>query len=286
MKDLAYESFRRLSHIRPSTQIAQAANALLTTLFCRKLDLIHVVEHPKCGGSWVRNMLEDYRDSAKFRGDRVIRPNDVVQAHRCYRRSFARPVVVVRDPRDMFVSFYYHETKYTKREESLGVNRYFQHDPTADLRDDFLNYLTVKLTKLTHPKFSYRNFVDSWVAQPNACLVRYEDLLEDCRRELLRILDFANLDIEDDKLTRVINHNSFAQETARRSGRKREPGEADPTSFQRKGIAGDWRNHFNLEACQLLQHFEGGTLSKLGYEKNESWIDRYAATLEVLKVPE
>ena len=53
---------------------------------------------------------------------------------------------------------------------------------------------------------------------------------------------------------------------------KRKAGEEDRSSFLRKGIAGDWKNHFNTEAVNIFDHYAGETLIKLGYEKNHDWV--------------
>jgi hypothetical protein len=46
----------------------------------------------------------------------------------------------------------------------------------------------------------------------------------------------------------------------------RQPGEADPQSFLRKGIAGDWKNHFDEECNRLYCAVAGEALEKAGYE--------------------
>ena len=52
---------------------------------------------------------------------------------------------------------------------------------------------------------------------------------------------------------------------------KREAGKEDRNNFLRKGIAGDWKNHFNEEAANIFHHYAGETLIKLGYEINDDW---------------
>lgn len=42
-------------------------------------------------------------------------------------------------------------------------------------------------------------------------------------------------------------------------------------SFERKGIAGDWKNHFNKESKKLFKEFSSKELIKLNYEKNDNW---------------
>jgi hypothetical protein len=40
----------------------------------------------------------------------------------------------------------------------------------------------------------------------------------------------------------------------------------------RKGVIGDWRNHFTEEACKVFDQFAGNELIRLGYEKDHSWV--------------
>ena len=123
----------RIRNVPLRKRVAQLTNTALTPLLCRPFKLIHVVEHPKCGGTWIRRMIQTYNGSAVYLGERLQRPGDVIQVHRLYRRSYWRPIVLVRDPRDLYVSFYYHETHYQRREKNLAIERYFRHEPSRPL---------------------------------------------------------------------------------------------------------------------------------------------------------
>jgi hypothetical protein len=259
------------------TRVPQLANALLEPLLCRPFGLIHVVEHPKCGGTWVRNMLRSYNGTQAYLADRLIRPHDVIQTHRLYRAWYWRPVVVVRDPRDVFVSQYYHDTHYRRREKGLEIERHFRHDPARPLREDFAAYLEAKLQLRANPSFHYAEFVHSWQNRPRACWVRYEDCLTDAEAELTRILRCFGLPYDRERIRHAVEVNRFENATLARSGRARRPGEADPGEFERKGIAGDWKNHFDARSCELIQRLEGWTLRVLGYERDASWIEPFLA---------
>jgi hypothetical protein len=51
----------------------------------------------------------------------------------------------------------------------------------------------------------------------------------------------------------------------------RERGEEDPSSFFRKGVAGDWRNTFTEEDRRVFKREAGDSLIELGYEVDRSW---------------
>lgn len=256
-------------------RMLQLVNTGIAFAFCRPLGLIHVVEYPKCGGSWVRNMMHTYNGTQRFLSERLVRPRDVIQVHRLFRRSYRRPVVVVRDPRDLYVSFYYHETQYRQREKNLAIEHYFRHDPSRPLREDFASYLEAKLLHPTHPRFTFTQFVHSWMNRPRVCWVRYEDCLAGAETELTRIVRSLGLRFDPERVRQAVELNRFENATRARDGRARRPGEADPGEFERKGIAGDWKNHFSQRSCELIQRHECWTLRVLGYEADASWIGRF-----------
>lgn len=276
---MSREALRRLvvraRNVPLRSRAPQLVNAAITPLVCRPFGLVHVVEHPKCGGTWIRHMLRTYNGTPAYLGDRLIRPGDVIQAHRLYRSWYWRPVVVVRDPRDMYISQYYHDTQYVRREKNLEIERHFRHEPGRPLREDFCAYLEAKLPLRANPPFSYTEFVQSWMNRPRTCWVRYEDCLADPISELTRIVRAYALPYDPERIDNAVEVNRFENATRARTGRSRSAGEADPTEFERKGIAGDWRNHFDRRSCELIQRFEGWTLRELGYEPDRSWIERF-----------
>ena len=256
------------------TRLRQAANVAIAAALGRRLSLVHVVEYPKCGGSWVRNMLADYMGTPRFLDDRLIRRDDVIQVHRLPKPWYRRAVVVTRDPRDMYVSTYYHETQYRQREKHMLIARYFQHDPARPLREDFAAYLDAKLSHYTHPPFMLHEFVRAWQARPGVVWVRYEDCLANSEAALTRVVQALRLPLDPARVRKVVEANSF-QSATRARGMERRPGEGDPGSFERKGVAGDWKNHFDRRSCELLERYECASLRALGYESDASWIGRF-----------
>lgn len=251
------------------------SNVVIEASLPGPLRLAHVAEFPKCGGSWVRNMLRTYRNTELFTHDRLLRRGDVVMAHRLYRRRFRRPIVVVRDPRDLYVSFYYYETAFERRDSSSVLFNHFRHDPQRPVQDDFYEYLRVKLLRPTHPWFYYSQFLDAWLNRPQVCVVRYEDCLAEPHTQLIRMLRFLGEDIDLERVERTLQQTSFSAITQIRYGQSRAPGEEDKGKFHRKGIAGDWKNHFNAAACHLLEQLEGTSLRRLGYEVDAGWVEEF-----------
>jgi hypothetical protein len=100
----------------------------------------------------------------------------------------------------------------------------------------------------------------------NYAEVRYEDLLERPEEEARRLLAFLGADAADDTVKRCVEATSFE-----RLSLGRERGEEDPSSFFRKGVAGDWRETFTEEDRLVFKQAAGDSLIKLGYEGDLDW---------------
>lgn len=70
-------------------------------------------------------------------------------------------------------------------------------------------------------------------------LVRYEDLLGDTPAVFARVVRHFGVVLSPAKLNAIVDRHAFARVTGR------EPGQEDRRSFNRKGVAGDWRNHLS-----------------------------------------
>ena len=259
-----------------NTKYYQMVNGFIVALFGKRLGVSHLVEYPKCGGSWIRNMIQSYLGGKEYLYDRLINRFDVIQTHSLYSRRYCRPIVVVRDPRDVFVSFYYHELRQKKDNNfEPSVFQYFEHNPSLAVEEDFANYFKAKLENVTYPVFSYSEFIASWIDRFDICMVRYEDCLTSCEGELIRIIDYLGLVADSDKINEIADYHSFEAETKRRYGTGRKAGESDASKFQRKGISGDWKNHFNEQSCRLSEKYLSDVLYKLKYEKDSTWISEF-----------
>ena len=69
-----------------------------------------------------------------------------------------------------------------------------------------------------------------------------------------------------ERLLGMVHDNRFETKTA---GRKE--GEEDVTSHYRKGVAGDWRNHFTQQHVDEFKKRYGDLLVRLGYEDSADW---------------
>jgi hypothetical protein len=96
--------------------------------------------------------------------------------------------------------------------------------------------------------------------------VRYEDLLVRPNEEIERLLGFLGVDTNERLVESCVNSASFEK-----LSRGRQRGQEDPSSFYRKGVAGDWRNYFTEEDRRVFKEEAGELLIQLGYEEDLDW---------------
>ena len=81
----------------------------------------------------------------------------------------------------------------------------------------------------------------------------------------------------ENKLNEAIEKSSFKYQTngKRVRGNERKTVHVSPnTGLQtscRKGVPGDWKNHFSQKVCNTLKEKIGDDLIKLGYENTLDW---------------
>ncbi len=243
-----------------------------------KNGIILVSEFPKSGASWLCQMMSDSLNLPFQRNINVKKMPSILHGHIMNHKNFYKVVAVMRDGRDIMVSFYYQMLIKHDRNMAFVVDKYRKKLPFEDFNDieknlpRFIEYMFTEYQKTLIgrgvTKFSWNQFVDNYYEKPNSCCVFYEDMLKDATAELEKVMLFLGQDgkdVDKEKLSSIVNKYSF------RNQAKRKPGEENTKSFLRKGIHGDWKNKFSKEACEVFDHYGGDTLIKLGYEKDHNW---------------
>ena len=104
----------------------------------------------------------------------------------------------------------------------------------------------------------------SWL-HANVLFVKYEDLIADQYNVFEQIIDYCRIDVNRQRLHEIVHYNTFEAATGRR------PGQEDLTAHQRKGVKGDWQNHFSDHVKTQFKKRFGDVLIKTGYESNLNW---------------
>lgn len=115
----------------------------------------------------------------------------------------------------------------------------------------------------------YADWVRSWKANRDperSTILRYEEMLADTVGCLTRVARTFELPSDEKTMIELADRFSFRKMSGGRS-----TGQADPTRFVRKGVAGDWVNHFTPRLRDIYKSAIGDFLIEHGYEKDTSW---------------
>ena len=230
-------------------------------------------EYPKSGGTWIAQMLAAATGMSLVREGRPPLNRYVIHKHTLPGiLSGRRPVVVMRDGRDALLSLYFHAYFLRDRRTTRLTSAFAEALPLRrpeDVRENLPRFIERQLSSPVYPRFTWSEFVERWADRGRSCVVTYEDALLDPERTVRRLL--SHLGVEQHPSTAieevVANYSFRAMTGGRRNG------EADRTSFLRKGVAGDWKNHFSDEAAQIFEALAGSALVTAGYEQDGSWVD-------------
>ncbi|NIA69147.1 sulfotransferase [Pelagibius litoralis] len=158
----------------------------------------------------------------------------------------ARIISTIRDGRDCYVSLWFH--LYPEREPLAAENR-----------ADFLGRIKGHAATWRDTAAKFQKDAADYPGRHFS--LQYERMLEDTAREMTALFDWLGCDTSEATIAEVVRRNSFQ---ALSGGRN--PGETDAKSFLRKGIAGDWKNHFDEECDTLYRDVAGEALAAAGYE--------------------
>ncbi|HYO00118.1 MAG TPA: sulfotransferase domain-containing protein, partial [Actinomycetota bacterium] len=239
------------------------------------------ITHPKAGSQWIRRILMDcvpdlvvptvdqlvanpaMNPSWDFLAQPVM-PGRVYPALYLPKDHFdavegvesARRFLVIRDLRDSLVSGYF-SIRYSHPTDMAHVAEMRAQLETLSFEDGLI--------------LLFDGFCDlcaavqgTWMESGDP-LLRYEDLLLDDVKLLEEVLlDYCGLPVDRALFRDTVERNRFEN----LSGGRR-LGEEDRTSHFRRGLPGDWRNHFTPRVTELFKRRFGDVLIYAGYEDNK-----------------
>ena len=235
--------------------------------------VVHVT-HWKAGSQWVAQILHDCAPERVARPlvgarhflPRALQPGRIYPTVYLPRERFdraqipsnARVFVVIRDLRDTLVSGYFSLLK--SHDMAIGeVHRVRPMLSTMDIEDGLLYLMEHWLSDSARIQLS-------WL-EAGQRLIRYEDLVENDLALFDNLLrEECGLPLSKQQVRSIILANRFERYTG---GRAR--GEEDQGHHFRKGVAGDWKNHFTERVTAAFKARYGGLLVATGYEPDLDW---------------
>jgi len=148
----------------------------------------------------------------------------------------AKVVYVLRDPRDTLVSFFH----YLNSEALYGTNPGLANQRCRDFSEflrrpatDYLRMGFFEDANFDNVVGRWASHTHGWLARPEVCVLRYEDLKSDYRACVRRACRSVGL------LPRLRQQAVGLQDGA--------------SILPRKGVVGDWKNMFTVEDEEFLQ---------------------------------
>jgi hypothetical protein len=215
---------------------------------------------PKSGNVWVVSLLADYtglppchpiQDEATSGVGMCHLPAPVLPACRL---DFLHGIYLVRDFRDLVVSYFYN-----------GMTAWFRDDLPNYHYDTLEEFYFEWFLPRVVPYHDVHNHDDGFMRY-GLPILRYEKLYDDPIREFTRLVKRLGLPYNDERVMFTVEKNRF--EALKRTGVKLDR-TVPPTHF-RKGGYGGYRQELPRSVLRHINREFGNLLTRFGYELDEA----------------
>ena len=274
---------------RKATQIVAQVGLVLTgrQIAGRNLtvfpDDVFLTSYPRSGNTWTRFLIGNlvYQDEPVtfanietripeiyFQSDRRMRalPRPrILKSHECFQPHYPRIIYIVRDPRDVAVSFYHHNVKAGNIPDGYPMEDFTPRFVAAEF----------------DPKWgSWSDHVLSWLTlrrdYPGFILLRYEDMKKNPAQELARLAtfleqcSFRKIEGSPERLQRAIDLSSPEQmrelEKKQAAGWVLTKNTRPDKPFVRTATSGGWKSTLSPASVALIESAWGLLMQDMGYE--------------------
>jgi hypothetical protein len=238
-------------------------------------DDVWIVSYPKSGNTWTRFLIGnlvaggkvvDWSNIERIVPDIYLNRDPYLKAlprprylksHEGYRPDYRHVVLIVRDPRDVAVSYFH----FVRKAKILPVD--------ANMDDFMTKFLDGKID----PYGNWGENVGSWLGarrgSDNFLVVRYEDLLANTEAEVVRIAEMLGIATDEQSLHDAVERSRAdhmrALEKTQRGEHKFLQSSRSDIPFVRAAKSGQWRTELPPEAVQQIESAWGSVMSELGY---------------------
>ncbi|MEL7355038.1 MAG: sulfotransferase domain-containing protein [Cyanobacteria bacterium J06560_6] len=241
-------------------------------------DDYYLVSYPRSGNTWMRTLIanvlygesgDSIADLQKYVPDlhhKIVESPALRSTPRIFKSHFSNcylppiggggnryknVVYIVRDPRDVALSYYRYLANFRKEET------------------DFSSFLTNWLNGRIWP-CSWREHVDSWTAKRpdlnlNICVLRYEDLLSDTISELSRVIGFMGVQASHQVIERAVSDASVENLKLKAIKKMPEHERSEKQVFIGKASNRQWINSMNDDHRKSISDYCSRTMAAHHY---------------------
>jgi hypothetical protein len=174
-----------------------------------------LVSHPRSGNTWTRFLIAnlvfpdrtvDFTNIEKLIPDTTSQSNltlkgtprpRIIKTHEYFDHRYPKTIYIVRDPRDVALSYYAFHLKYMHLDESVSLQQFVDDFVSGGLKSEWA---------------TWGENVASWVytrgRSSSFLLLRYEDMQRDSVKELGRVADFMGISAEPRRLQKAVELSS------------------------------------------------------------------------------
>jgi sulfotransferase family protein len=237
-----------------------------------------IVSYPRSGNTWTRfliaNLLhpdkavtfaniEELIPDAEAQSSRYMKrvPSPrVIKSHQYFDHRYRKVIYIVRDPRDVVVSYYQFARKYRSVQDGSSLESFVS------------DFVRGRLSSASWGTWGEN--VSTWTAarhgQESFLLLRYEDLIAGATIELKRLAQFLGIDVTLQHLLDAVNRSSADRM------RDLEKSQSDTwvsTKNKRNDIpfigpasTGNWKAKLTDRSVEEIESAWGALMVQVGYE--------------------
>lgn len=247
-----------------------------------------LVSYPRSGNTWTRFLIANlvhpggnvsFANIEKLIPDTSSQSNKtlkstqrprIIKTHEYFDHRYPKTIYIVRDPRDVALSYYDFHRKYMHIDDNASLDRFVEGFVSGQLISSVWG--------------TWGENVGSWLfARPQGdrlLLLRYEDMLRDTEAEVRRIAVFMGIDPDPARLREAVEYS--AADRMRKLEKQQEAewlatlGSAVRQAQKQRrrkdipfvGVAksGGWRTNLPEQSVFQIESAWGELMTKVGYE--------------------